>query len=108
MVALSIRDLVRWVVGLFVYDLIRLVWRAEQPEPRRYETRCAWCGACYSSTAMPATPTTPPPDWYRCDPERGIGEHVWWCSLRCVAEHGAYDVRAATEDAVGGEPDAGD
>ena len=110
MIALAInaRDLVRWVIGLFVYDMLRWVWRAEQPAPRQFTTRCAWCGASYTSDTEPATPPTPPPLWYRCDPDRGLGEHVWWCSLRCTIEHGQADLRAVAIEAVSLEADAGD
>ena len=102
------RDTLRWVIGLLFYDLLRWAWRADQPAPREYETACAWCGCHHTTTEAPASPTTPPTGWYRCDPATGLGEHVWWCSMRCLVEHGAHDIRAVAIDAVYEEIDAGD
>lgn len=100
MIALPGAAFVRLLIGLFFVDLVRWVWKGEPPPaPRSWDTRCAWCGEIWISFAEPATPTTPPPFWARCDPARGLGERVWWCSLRCQVEHGNFDDRiTATAD----------
>lgn len=106
--ALRAWDIARWVIGLLVGDLLRWAWRADQPAAREFTTWCAWCARAYTTTTQPATATTPPPRWYRCDPDRGLGDHVWWCSLRCMVEHGRADVRAVAIDAEQEAPDLGD
>lgn len=85
MIALSVNigDLVRWVIGLFVYDLLRWAWRADQPAPPSWPATCDWCGARCRRDEPPAEDLDP-----------GI-RSVWWCSLRCQVEHWHADDRVS-------------
>lgn len=96
MIVLPGQALFRALIGLFIADFIRWLWNGAGERGRQvdgWDTSCAWCGLIYILQVAPADPKAPPPRWTRCDPARGLGDTLWWCSLRCHVEHWRADKR---------------
>lgn len=87
MIAIDARELVRWVIGLFVYDLLRALWRGEEAPSSGYPATCAWCGARCRRADPPA-------------PDEPGARSVWWCSRKCHVEHWTADTRVSAPDGM--------